>query len=104
MRRTFSQFSLINPKSKKGKNRRQRERERQKREVGRGRQEAAKRNDTDINFPHEKAAVTIYVLPAEEPKKGPTEEEMKGVGGGDGGGGGGGGEAKPKRKRVNWQI
>lgn len=66
------------------------------------RREAAKRNDTDINFPHEKAAVTIYVLPAEEPKKGPTEEEVKGVGGS--GGDGGGGEAKPKRKRVNWQI
>lgn len=36
-------------------------------------EEAAKRNDTDINFPHEKAAVTIYVVPPEGPKKGPRE-------------------------------
>lgn len=92
-------LALLTQKAKREKSRdsvggRETERER--------RREAAKRNDTDINFPHEKAAVTIYVLPAEEPKKGPTEEEVKGVGGS--GGDGGGGEAKPKRKRVNWQI
>lgn len=52
-------------------------------------EEAAKRNDTDINFPHEKAAVTIYVVPPEGPKKGPTEFWETGSWKGAGGGGGG---------------